>query len=98
MGSFAIKPIVQFLAWAVASVLVYLNLKMLTEEATSFFVDSDNIIVKIIIVLAGLSFVMLAGLFCILSADEEESKSSFNSNAPGPARVAKYRDSEFIKK
>ena len=59
MGTFAIKPILQFFAWAVASILVYLNLKMLTEEASRFFVESDNIIIKIIIVLAGLSFVIL---------------------------------------
>ncbi|HET9279440.1 MAG TPA: Nramp family divalent metal transporter, partial [Flavitalea sp.] len=59
MGTFTIKPILQFLAWAVASILVYLNLKMLTEAAIRFFVDSDNIFVKIIIVLAGLSFVAL---------------------------------------
>ncbi len=59
MGPFTIKPILQFLAWAVASVLVYLNLKMLGEAAIRFFVDSDNLVVKIIIVLAGLSFVFL---------------------------------------
>jgi manganese transport protein len=59
MGPFTIKPVLQFLAWAVASILVYLNLKMLTEAAIRFFVDSDNIFVKIIIVLAGLSFVAL---------------------------------------
>ena len=59
MGSFAIKPFVQFLAWAVASVLVYLNLKMLTGEAIDFFDSSSNSILKIIIVLAGLFFVIL---------------------------------------
>jgi manganese transport protein len=59
MGSFAIKPIVQFFAWLVASVLVYLNLKMLMGEAISFFDESDNNILKIIIALAGLFFVLL---------------------------------------
>jgi len=59
MGSFAIKPIVQFLAWAVASVLVYLNLKMLMGEAISFFDTSDSNILKTIIIVAGLFFVAL---------------------------------------
>ena len=59
MGSFAIKPIVQFLAWVVASVLVYLNLKMLMGEAISFFDTSDSNMLKTIIVITGLFFVIL---------------------------------------
>lgn len=59
MGVFAIKPLIQFLAWLVASVLVYLNLKMLMDEAGSFFVASDSSILKIVIVLGGLGFVIL---------------------------------------
>lgn len=59
MGSFAIKPIVQFFAWVVASVLVYLNLKMLMGEAIGFFASSDSNIAKGIIGLAGLFFVGL---------------------------------------
>ncbi len=59
MGIFVIKPIVQFFAWVVASVLVYLNLKMLTEEALGFFATSDNIIWKLIIAIAGLIFIVL---------------------------------------
>ena len=59
MGSFAIKPFVQFLAWLVASVLVYLNLKMLMGEALDFFGTSDNMILKTVIIIAGLFFVGL---------------------------------------
>src|SRR5258706_11659286 len=59
MGSFAIKPIIQFFAWVVASVLVYLNLKMLAGEASDFFAGSDNTIAKILIGLGGILFVML---------------------------------------
>lgn len=59
MGSFAINPLIQFFAWAVASILVYLNLKMLMGEAVGFFAVSDNNIVKIIIVLAGIFFIGL---------------------------------------
>lgn len=59
MGSFAIKPVVQFFAWLVASVLVYLNLKMLLGEAIGFFDESDNNILKIIVAAAGIFFVLL---------------------------------------
>lgn len=37
MGVFAIKPVIQVLAWLVAAVLVYLNLKMVFGEAMAFF-------------------------------------------------------------
>ncbi len=59
MGSFAIKPWVQCLAWLVASVLVYLNLKMLMGEAVDFFDTSNNMILKAVIASAGLFFVGL---------------------------------------
>lgn len=59
MGLFAIKPPVQFLAWLVASVLVYLNLKLLTQEAVDFFATPGSAIGKVIIVVAGLFFVAL---------------------------------------
>jgi manganese transport protein len=59
MGAFAIKPIVQFLAWLVASILVYLNIKMVTGEAAGYFAVSDNSFVKVIIVVAGLLFLSL---------------------------------------
>ena len=59
MGAFAIKPIIQFFAWLVASVLVYLNVKMVTGEASNFFATSDNTIGKISIVLSGLLFAAL---------------------------------------
>ena len=58
MGVFAIKPIVQLAAWAIASVLIYLNLKMLINEATGIF-EGDNTWAKIILVLLGIFFIGL---------------------------------------
>lgn len=59
MGNFAIKPIVQFLAWVVASVLVYLNIRMVTGEAIDYFASSENTLMKILIILAGILFIAL---------------------------------------
>jgi manganese transport protein len=59
MGVFAIKPIVQILGWLITSVLVYLNIRMVIEQATNFFQDSDNLFWKIIIILGGLAFLTL---------------------------------------
>jgi manganese transport protein len=64
MGNFAIKPIVQAAAWVIASVLIYLNLKMLMNEASGVF-EGDNITAKILLVLAGIIFIGLL-LYIIL--------------------------------
>src|SRR5215212_4670579 len=59
MGQFAIKPIVKIMAWLVTSVLVYLNIRMVTEQAVDFFSHSNNVFWKIIIILAGILFLVL---------------------------------------
>ena len=59
MGSFAIKPIVQAAAWLIATVLVYLNIRMVINEASKVFEGSGNIAWKVIIVAGGLLFVLL---------------------------------------
>ncbi len=55
MGKFAIKPLVQIAAIAVAAVLVYLNIKMLINEVLPFF-EAEALWPKIFIVLAGVFF------------------------------------------
>ena len=59
MGVFTIKPVVQALAWLITTVLVYLNVRMVTEQATAFFITSGNTFWKIIIILGGLIFLVL---------------------------------------
>jgi manganese transport protein len=59
MGHFAIKPLVIIISSLVALILVYLNIRMVIEQATTFFATPDNLIWKIIIVLAGLGFMIL---------------------------------------
>lgn len=58
MGIFVIKPLVQFAAWLIASVLIFLNLKMLINEATGVF-KGDNIIAQVILIILGLIFLSL---------------------------------------
>lgn len=52
MGKFAIKPIVKAAAWLIASVLVFLNLKMLVNEVSSVYTN-DALWPKIGVSLAG---------------------------------------------
>ena len=59
MGSFAIKPVIQFFAWLIASILVYLNVKLVIDEAGNYFATSESLIGKTSIVLAGFLFASL---------------------------------------
>lgn len=59
MGEFAIKPIVKIAAWLIASVLVYLNIKMVLSQTSSFFDESGSIFWKSIIIAGGLFFLGL---------------------------------------
>ena len=59
MGDFAIKPLTQIVAWLITIILVYLNLRMVTEQAGGYFDTSGNIVWKAVIILGGLIFVAL---------------------------------------
>jgi manganese transport protein len=55
MGKFAIKPIVQIAAIAIATVLVYLNIKMLVNEVLPFF-EAEVLMPKILVTAVGIFF------------------------------------------
>ena len=59
MGKYAIRPLVIILASAIAAVLIYLNIRMVVEQAAGFFSTSGSVFWKAIIILAGLFFVGL---------------------------------------
>jgi len=64
MGEFVINPVTKILAWAIAAVLVYLNFKMLVNEAQPVF-EGTNIFLQILIASVGIFFTGL--LFYILA-------------------------------
>lgn len=59
MGVFTIKLWVKILAWLVTSILVYLNLRMVFEQANDYFATSNNLFWKMVIIAAGLAFITL---------------------------------------
>lgn len=65
MGDFVIKPYIQVIAWLVTVILVYLNIRMLTNEISSFFAGSTNIYWKILIIAGGLLFLILLAYIII---------------------------------
>ena len=59
MGKFAIKPWVKISAWLITVVLVYLNTRMIAEQAADYFENSDNLFWKGLIILGGIAFFAL---------------------------------------
>jgi manganese transport protein len=55
MGAFVINPVTKIFAWAIAGVLVYLNFKMLVNEAMPVF-EGDNFFLQVSIASAGIFF------------------------------------------
>ncbi len=63
MGQFVVKKPVQALAWLIAIVLIYLNVRMVLNEASDYFATSSNLFWKIMIILGGL---ILTGLLAFI--------------------------------
>ncbi|HLK28407.1 MAG TPA: Nramp family divalent metal transporter [Puia sp.] len=59
MGAFSIKNITKFFAWAVATILIYLNMKLVYETSTDFFATPGNLLWKIIIIISCLLLIFL---------------------------------------
>jgi manganese transport protein len=59
MGVFAISTTTKIFAWLVASALVYLNIKMVGEQAVDFFSTSNSLLWKSIIIIAVILFIAL---------------------------------------
>jgi manganese transport protein len=59
MGEFAIKTPTKIAAWLVASILVFLNVKMVVEQVLPLFSESGNWIWKVLIILGALVFIWL---------------------------------------
>jgi manganese transport protein len=65
MGNYAIRTPSKILAWIIAAILVYLNLKLLVNEAANFFAASTSILVKGLIVGTGGLLIFLLGYILV---------------------------------
>jgi manganese transport protein len=90
MGTFAIRPLTKMLAWLITSVLVYLNLRMVVEQATGYFDTSGNIFWKAAIVLGGLLFValLLISFFYPIMSKKRREIPEVHAEASGLQKIA----------
>lgn len=59
MGKFVIKPWVKVSAWLITVVLVYLNARLIVEQAMDFFNAPGNLAWKALIILGAIGFLIL---------------------------------------
>ncbi len=59
MGNFVIKPLTKIVAWLVAGILVFLNVRLVADEMIDTLSGSGNMFWKIIIIVAALAFAWL---------------------------------------
>ncbi len=96
MGDFAIKPYIIALASLITTILVYLNIRMVFEQATQYFAESDNTLVKILILLGGLLYLALliiAIVYPLINKQKDE-KIKLHPEADGsiPFEVPVYKN------
>ncbi len=65
MGNFSIRLWVQILSWLIAVVLIYLNIRMVINEADDFFAHSHNLFWKTVIMVGSAGFLFLLGYVII---------------------------------
>ena len=86
MGNFVIKPITKIAAWLIATVLIFLNLKMLFNEITPIF-EADALWPKVLISLAVTGFGALL-IFIIIHP--------FIKKSPVPKSILMHADGVSI--
>ncbi len=59
MGEFSIKPFTKILSWIVAAILIFLNVKMVTEQSIPVFEEDGNLFYKIILIVTAIVFTWL---------------------------------------
>ena len=61
MGDFVASPVIRALSWAVAILLIYLNVKLVVEEAGPLFGETGYFLAKIGIIVGGIGALLLLG-------------------------------------
>lgn len=78
MGVFKISIVTQIFAWLIAAILIYLNIKMVSEEAIGYFGTMGHWSIKLLIILCSLGFLFLLGytlIFPLLTSKQPRSRS-----------------------
>jgi manganese transport protein len=82
MGEYAIRPLTQIVAWIIAVILVYLNVRLLIGEAVDFFETSDSVFWKSVIISGGVIVTMLLVYIVVQPLIKNKSKKDISFREP----------------
>ena len=82
MGEYAIRPLTQIVAWIIAVILVYLNVRLLIGEAVDFFEISDSMFWKSVIIAGGVIVTMLLVYIVVQPLIKNKSKKDISFREP----------------
>jgi manganese transport protein len=82
MGEYAIRPLTQIVAWIIAVILVYLNVRLLIGEAVDFFETSDSMFWKSVIIAGGVIVTMLLVYIVVQPLIKNKSKKDISFREP----------------
>jgi manganese transport protein len=88
MGKFAIKPLTIGLASLITAILVYLNIRMVVDQASKFFASSNNLFWEIVIVLAGIFYITLLFIAIFYPLMRKKPKAAETVLHPGTPELA----------
>lgn len=91
MGGFVISIWMQVLSWIVASILVFLNVKLITETVTSILEQSSAVVIKIIVIIVLILFIWLFLMMIILPiVRRNRAKASIQMHKEGIAHLGRF--------
>lgn len=101
MGQFAIKLSTKIIAWIIAGILVFLNVKLVVEESITLYQSDGNIFLKILVSIGWIAFSWLFVMMSVLPvlrkrkekkrasiAMHSEEKALQLSSIPTPRKIA----------
>lgn len=95
MGIFAIKPITRIAAWCIAAVLVFLNVKMLVNQAMENVFPSGDAVKIITVILVALFFTLLLGYILFYPFIVRQKRAKLASLHPVPQHTLKLSIPQF---
>ncbi len=90
MGDFVIKAPVKLLAWLIAAVLVYLNVRMVINEISKAFASDINVVWLLLIIVSVLFFIVLFFLMTFLPLAIKRRKTETVRLHPDAAVLKKF--------
>jgi len=95
MGDFVASPVIRALSWAVAILLIYLNVKLVVEEAGPLFGETGYFLAKIGIIVGGIGALLLLGYIVLHPWLTRQPRKATAQLHPQPGPLAEWTPPAF---